>query len=434
MSIRSQRLILIAILALSVLLRIGVALYLGDTTPPAKDETSYSTLAWRVAQGHGYSFPTGWYPFTPADTPTAHWSFLYTGFVAVVYTIVGFHPLAARLAGAVLAGILLPWLLYRLARRTLPPLTVGRSRFTVHHLAALLGAVYAYFILYSAMVQTEALFIGALLWSLERGLAIEQALRADQPVSWRLAISFGVSVGVASLLRQSILPWVVVMGLSLLWVGLRHQRLGRAIAAMSLAAVVALLFILPFTARNYRVYDHFLLLNSNAGYAMYSAQHPLHGDRFQEYAAAPLPDDLTGQGLNEAQWDKALMARGIGFVFADPARYLRLSLSRVRDYFEFWPTTNSSPIFNLGRMLSFALFLPFMLYGLLLSLRPSQLTIHRSPITDNRFILLYLFIVVYSLLHIFTWAMSRYRLPVDAVLLLFAALAIWRLGARAVSS
>ena len=90
----------------------------------------------------------------------------------------------------------------------------------------------------------------------------------------------------------------------------------------------------------------------------------MHGTSFQEYAAAPLPADLAGQGLNEAQWDKALMARGIGFVLAEPGRYLLLSLSRVRDYFEFWPTADSSLIFNAGRVLSIALFLPFMLYGI----------------------------------------------------------------------
>ena len=49
----------------------------------------------------------------------------------------------------------------------------------------------------------------------------------------------------------------------------------------------------------------------------------------------------------------------------------------------------------------------------------SSLTIDRSS-----FALLYLFIGFYSLLHIMTWAMTRYRLPVDAVLLVFAALGI----------
>ena len=118
------------------------------------------------------------------------------------------------------------------------------------------------------------------------------------------------------------------------------------------------------------VYGDFLLLNSNAGYAMYSAQHPMHGTSFQEYAAAPLPEDLVGKGLNEAQWDKELMRRGIGFVLAEPGRYLLLSLSRVRDYFEFWPTADSSTLFNLGRVLSIGLFLPFMLAGIYLALSP----------------------------------------------------------------
>jgi hypothetical protein len=38
--------------------------------------------------------------------------------------------------------------------------------------------------------------------------------------------------------------------------------------------------------------------------------------------------------------------------------------------------------------------------------------------------LLILFVVVYSAIHIFTWALIRYRLPVDAVLVPFAGLAL----------
>ncbi len=116
MPAKNQRLILLAILALAVLLRVGVALYLGDTVPTGKDEQSYSELAARLATGHGYSFDRPWYPFAPADAPTAHWSFLYTAFVAGVYALAGPHPLAPRLLQAVLAGLLLPWLTYRLAR------------------------------------------------------------------------------------------------------------------------------------------------------------------------------------------------------------------------------------------------------------------------------------------------------------------------------
>ena len=447
--------LLAAILLLSVLLRIAVALYLGDTTPPAKDETSYSTLAMRVASGHGFSFPVAWYPFAPANAPTAHWSFLYTLYAAAIYALVGWHPLAVRLVTALLAGILLPLVVFFLTRRALPPrdslsFTVHRSPslgtgepgspFAIKHwlplLAAILSAIYAYFILYGAMVQTEALFIVTLVWSLERALAVEQSLRRGETPRWTEWLGLGVSLGLASLFRQSILPWVVVLFLWLLW---RALQAARATAAESgfpaflrfppfpsgfvrlfLAGLIMLAFIAPFTLRNYRVYDgDFLLLNSNAGYAMYSAQHPLHGTSFQEYAAAPLPTDLNPVPQNEAQWDQALMARGMQFIRDEPGRYLLLSLSRVADYFEFWPTSDSGLVFNLGRLLSFTLLLPFMLYGLWV-----------SRVDWRRYSLLYLFIGFYSLLHIMTWAMTRYRLPVDAVLLLFAALGMAELATK----
>ena len=45
-------------------------------------------------------------------------------------------------------------------------------------------------------------------------------------------------------------------------------------------------------------------------------------------------------------------------------------------------------------------------------------------------LLLYLFIAIYSLIHILSWSLARYRLPIDATLLLFAARAIHELAER----
>jgi hypothetical protein len=133
------------------------------------------------------------------------------------------------------------------------------------------------------------------------------------------------------------------------------------------------------------------------------------------------------------------LRRGIGFVVANPGRYLLLSLSRVRDYFEFWPTADSTLLHNVGRVGSFALMLPFMAYGLWVDLR-AQLRAAASGAPKASFLsrvgevlasnsgLLYLFIVTYTILHIMTWAFTRYRLPVDAVLIVFAALGMVELG------
>ena len=76
-----------------------------------------------------------------------------------VYTIFGYHPLAARLIQAVLAGFLMPWLAYRLGRHHFSP--------KVGLVAAGLVALYAYFIYYAATLMTETFYIIAILWTLD---------------------------------------------------------------------------------------------------------------------------------------------------------------------------------------------------------------------------------------------------------------------------
>ncbi len=462
------------ILLLSVLLRIAVAFYYGDIVdapPLLTDQRAYHALGARLIAGKGFSFERYWYPFTPPDTPTAHWSFLYSLFIAAVYAVFGVHPLAARLAQAVLGGLLLPWMVYRLTQAVFEEWRVANNESVTGNrkskienrklplplLAAAIAAIYGYFILYAATLMTETFYIVALLWSLEVGLRVGQKLRQGAPVPLALSLQLGASLGVTALIRQAILPWVPVFFLWLAWQGVGTLRsaqgkLFKRFNGLILAGLVLLAFILPWTIRNYRVYGEFLLLNSNTGYAMYSAQHPIHGTNFQEFAAAPLPAGLIG---NEAQMDRALMRQGIQFMLDDPGRYLLLSLSRVRAFFEFWPTPDTTLLHNIGRVGSFGLFLPFMLYGLYLAVSGQrsavshQLSaISHQPSAVNAptpysllptpysllltpYSLLLLFMLVYTVLHILTWAMVRYRLPVDAVALPFAALAIHDLYGRA---
>jgi len=355
--------------------------------------------------------------------------------VAAVYAGFGPHPLAARLVQALLGGLLLPWAVYRLSRSLLPlPGGEGRGEGDrgegdlVPLLAALIAALYPYFILYAATLMTETFYLTVLLLSLERATALTGRLRARTPFTtlWPTALGLGVTLGTATLLRQSILPWVPVLALYLLWVGWRAgqarpagqprpaARLRAAAAAIALVGMVIVTFVLPWTVRNYIVYGEFLLLNSNAGFAMYSAQHPMHGTHFLEFDAAPMPEGFWGRP--EPELDRELMRLGIQFVLDDPGRYFLLSLSRARALFEFWPTPDTTLLHNVGRTGSFGVLLPFLLYGLILVLR--------SPQRRSRCALLLLFGAFYTVLHLLTWAMVRYRLPVDAALMPIAALGL----------
>jgi hypothetical protein len=418
----------VAILALSVLLRLAVALYLGDEVDAPElltDQRSYHALGGRLVSGHGFSFAKNWYPFTQAEVPTSHWSFLYSLVVAAVYALAGPQILVMRLVQAVVGGLLLPWMVYRLAKALFTDGSAknGHAAEPIALVAALMAAVYPYFVLYSATLMTETFFLITLLWSLERGLALANRLR-DKPGQrpmWQLSLALGLSLGLATLLRQSILPWVPVMSLYLLWLGWRSGRLRAAVITLTVAGLILIAFIAPFTVRNHLVYDEFLLLNSNAGYAMYSAQHPMHGTNFREFEAAPVPEGMWGR--SEPEMDRELMRQGIQFVLDDPGRYLLLSLSRVRAFFEFWPTPDTTLLHNIGRTASFGLLLPFLLYGLVLAVR--------RPGFVKRNALLFLFAGFYTVLHLLTWAMVRYRLPVDAVLMPVAALAVVDLLQRA---
>lgn len=414
---------LVAIIAVAVLLRLGAALYLGDSLggerqERAYDQVSYDALAQSLLAGRGYSFEQDWYPgFTPAGAPTAHWSFLYPLYLAGVYAVSGHHPLAARLLQALICGALSVWLIYRLGRRLAGEAT-GLT-------AALLAAVYAYFVYYDAALMTEAFFTLGVLASFELTFALLgiDRSRGDAPPTHRpgLWLLLGAVFGLTALLRQTLLLWLPFWLVWVYWAGgalePRAKRLRGYAPLLSLGVTAA--FILPWTARNYLVYGAFLPLNSNAGYAFYSANHPDHGTQFDQDYAAPLPEDLLDKGLNEAQWNAALTRRGLEFILADPRRYLLLSLDRAPIFFNAWFSPESSLASNLMRVLSFGLYLPFFLYGLALSLKAWR-----------RFSLVYLFTLVFSAMHILIWASVRYRLPIDALLMPLAALALLDLGRR----
>jgi 4-amino-4-deoxy-L-arabinose transferase-like glycosyltransferase len=438
---------LLLILVVSVCLRLGVALYLGDAIEEVRggtyDQISYDALAQRVAGGHGFTFDRDWWPATRAGEPTAHWSYPYTLFLAAIYAIVGHHPLLARLIQAVVVGLLMPWLVYRIGSRTF-----GRR---VGLIAAGVVAVYLYLAHYAASLMTESFYIMAVLWTVDvvmrlAGEAAAGHSGASTPASfpWKLGLELGIASALALLLRQVFVAMLFVIVAWLLWIAWRRALLRPMLLALALAAGVCAVLIVPWLVRNYLAFDLVTLTpNTNSGFAFFWANHPIYGTRFEPVLSPGhgvsyyelIPPEL--RPLNEAALDRALLARGLEFVFNEPGRYFLLSLSRIPVYFAFWPTSDSTLLSNAARVLSFGLFLPFMLCGLFLVIRRlwqqrrsrglSLLPIGAGTAEEPSpafVLLLLLLILVYSGVHIMSWANVRYRLPVDAFLILFAAYAI----------
>jgi 4-amino-4-deoxy-L-arabinose transferase-like glycosyltransferase len=372
-------------------------------------------LAQRVLDGHGFTVARAWWPNTRAGEPTAHWSYLYTLYLAMVYSLVGYHPLVARLLQAILAGVLMSWLVYGLGRRIF--------NYKVGLVGSGLTAIYLYFVYYAAALMTETFYIMAILWTLNLAVQLGQppgqARKQKSRLQW---LWLGLALGVTVLFRQVFLLFIPVLFGWLLWRSYRYQvrSVLRMIGILLGASAILLLLIAPWTTRNYRAFDTFVLLNTNAGFAFFWGNHPIHGYNFISILPVDGPSyqDLIPpemKELNEADLDRALLKRGLGFIQAEPERYLVLSISRFKDYFKFWPSPGSGLISNVSRVLSFGLLFPFMVFGFIYYLRRSLSSVA---------LILYLFVFVYTMIHLLSWTLIRYRLPVDAVLLVFAGVAL----------
>jgi 4-amino-4-deoxy-L-arabinose transferase-like glycosyltransferase len=428
-SIRTEQKFLAIIISASILFRLAAAFYLGDTVtdlPGTFDQISYHNLAKRVLSGHGFTFGTLWWPVTAANEPTAHWSYIYTYYLVAVYRIFGIHPLIARLIQAMIVGFLHPWLIY----------SIGKKIFNVRAglMAAALTAVYSYFIYYAATLMTEPFYISAILACMFFAIALRENFLEDrrnrriQAKFWLYTLAIGFCLGAAILLRQLFLIICLLFFIWLIWSMKR-----KALLSVFVIGGILALCILPFTIFNYARFNRFVLLNTNAGFAFFWGNHPIYGTRFVpilppemgKYQDLIPPELLV---LDEAALDQALLKKGLQFITADPVRYFYLSLSRIPVYFMFWPSADSIPISNISRLTSFGIMWPFMILGMFLVFLDWKREYLREKHKD--LILIVGFMVIYAGIHILSWTLIRYRLPVDAIALIFAGVALEKILIR----
>jgi len=302
-------------------------------------------------------------------------------------------------------------------------------------IAAAWTALYGYFIYYAAALMTETFYIIGILWILDCALRIQNQASIEQdnkfsvkPALW---IELGLAIAFTALLRQVFLLFIPFLFGWLFWVLLRRTSQSGSTARRAfpdllrgglICAAVLVLMISPVTVYNYNQFGQFVLLNTNAGFAFFWGNHPIYRDHFVPIMTpdmgsyqALIPQEL--RSLNEAALDQALLKLGIGFITSDPVRFIKLSITRIPAYIMFWPSAASSIPSNLTRVLSFGLALPFIILGIAIWIQDA----HKKRVSIQPGVLLLLFIAVYSAIHLLSWALIRYRLPVDAIVLIFAA-------------
>jgi hypothetical protein len=283
----SDRAFVGVVCGLGFLLRLPL---LGLDVVPTSDFDWYYDAARSIAAGHG---------FTDKGVLTAFWPVGWPGFLGFLLSIFGPHVLVGQCANLVLSCVVI-CLTAIMGKRLFPGSTAWRPGI---FLIAILPNQIAYVPLLSVEIFFECLLLlGFLL------------LMAG---SVRSVVGSGLVYGVAALTKTQAVFVPAVLGLPLLAVGL-----GRWVRVVVFGGLAMLAVILPWTARNYVVFDSFIPVSTNGGFTLLTGNNPSATGGYMKND--PLVTDLSQDPKDQVGMDRVARARALGWIRDHPAAFLRL--------------------------------------------------------------------------------------------------------------
>ena len=398
---------------------------------PFMQETG--NIAFSIALGQGFGSP-----YWQETGPTAWLTPVYPYMVAGAYRIFGIHTPHAFFA-MVLLNILFS------AATCIPIFYIGKrlGGLGVASIAAWLWAVFpnAWIIPYEWIWDTSlsALLMATILWATlrvvdgdaraEEGGANRDGQIAARTGSWRGWCGYGLLWGFALMTNPSLgvmLPFLIG------WIVYRVQK-GRLsgwrlrLAGPALAVAIAVLFCVPWTVRNYRVFHRFIPLRSNFAFELWLGNN--HNFDPQSQIVPPAnPERAEIHNyihMGETAFMQEKWAEAISFMSSHPKLEVILF---ARRFVATW-TGMENPVQGFldsdSLMTRFALASNFLagigaLCGIVL------LFLRRSPYA----FLLAAFPIVLPVVYYVTHASLRYRHPIDPVVMLLSAVAICGVGRR----
>jgi 4-amino-4-deoxy-L-arabinose transferase-like glycosyltransferase len=249
---RHARRLILAFVALGLLLRLAFGLFYWVEQPLTHDEQEYLALARGLRSGIGFTYPTD------IDTGTAQQFGRAPGYPLFLAALDSGRPVPSRVPARLkiaqsLVGAAIVWIIGALA------MTAAGPRAGLF--AAGIAAIYPPLVVMPAYALSETLYC---LLALATVVAVQHAV---DRYSWPLGALAGALAGAAALTRPALLFFIPLV---CLWMILRGQVI--VAVALVLAAATA---IAPWTIRNLRTYDRFVLVASEGGVTFWTGNHPL---------------------------------------------------------------------------------------------------------------------------------------------------------------
>ena len=357
------------------------------------DGRDYDAIGLNLCKGNGFADQAG--------EPTSRRAPVYPAFLALVYCTVGHNLLLVRISQAFM-GAGLVFVVFLIARRFYG---AGCAL-----LAASIMALHPIAVYFGAFIGTESLFLLILCITFLAAISI-----ADRPSVPRLFM-LGVLQGIAALARpQVVLYWPVLPA----WIFFikRREPLRRAVAQWLVVVLVSLLTILPWTVRNYRVHKALVLIDTHGGWTLYGSYGiSNHGEFVPRW-------DAAAKGLSEYQQDKLYYQLAFQLIGDHPLRAVQLIPEKVaRLLSPIAAVDKEYPVRWAGiAKVLYAIFLVFALIGVIF-----------STLQWRDSFLLYANILITLFTTAIFYGCTRFSLPMQPALVIFAGLSIVRLTASLV--
>ncbi len=362
-------------------------------------------VAKHIVEGRGFSTWLGDYTFDPAIRPTAFFSPGQPYFYALLLKLAPVHHyvLAKVLQSVMMSAGFLMFAVYFesvFGRR------IALTAFALMLLSPFLGITHLTF-----TDTTSTILLSSLVLVIFGGLV--------RSPSYKRAAALGVAFGALLLFNPS---YVFVGFAALVWLLVKSRATWKT--ALTTAFVSALVLV-PWTIRNYVVFDKFIPVRSAYKIILWHGSNPRATGAYYDtnYKIRILPDERMMHemtGMNELQIGDYLFAKAKTFIRENPVWFLQL---RWKAWLFFW-TTQAYWVHRPlppARKVLFGLTLAMVslaFIGMALAVKD------RVPQADFLAAGLILFGLTYALCQGDIY--DRYRQTLDPLLLGFASYALWR--------
>ncbi len=390
---RENRALLLVLLTGLVLRLLFITLFSHWDEGAMMDSSRYRRVALNIIAGRGFAewrFPSA---FSPP---------LYPYFMAAVIRLFGESAIPVKVI-QVLFSTLTCYFVYR----------IGKELFNrrIGLIAALGTALNPEIIVLAGSLYTETLyiFISCLVFAV-------LAVAVRHPEKKRIWLYTGILMALAILTRHILILFpVYLLMFAAVFPSLRHLVKPTASAAM-----ICYLLLVPWTVRNYVVFDHFVPVASGAGGGLWHGSYLSHDGRFQYGKSRDVIARETRGLESPVDKDRALLGKSLKTIAHEPFQFAGMTARKfIRFFTQVYEDVPQGHERRSNWRVQLALMLAY--YPLLVG---CILGIAFSAGRWRNLYILYGVIVYSGLVYSVTLVTPRYRIPLLPFLILFTSVAV----------